>query len=315
MRTTPPVPSHSNLASAFGFQVHCQHRLRFARSGGGVERLEIVTAREPRRRPDGPPIAWWAMAGVETGQEVDRALYRLDHGFEFWVKDIGVYYIDAARGRIEIPEGGNEIVREQRLWGIPTTLCFMERGDLALHAAAVDVDGSAVLLAAPGRHGKTTLALAFHLQGYRVLSEDLACCRVRPSLELLPGPAILRVRSDVYAGHPPSGTHVVLTRSDRVYLGLDDDRKGSSAPVPIAAVVFLRESLHDTTIERVAPPVALADLWALSFRLRTSESQARSFQQLSRLAGEVPMWNLYRPLHMDNLEPTVARIVAQIDQD
>jgi len=191
----------------------------------------------------------------------------------------------------------------------------MERGDLSVHAAAVEVDGKAILLAAPGRHGKTTLALAFHLQGYRVLSEDLACCRVRPSLELLPGPAMLRVRSDVYAGHAPPGTHVVRTQSDRVYLGLDDDRKGSSAPVPIVAVVFLRESPHDMAIGRVAPPAALADLWALNFRLPTSESRARSFQQLSWLAGEVPVWNLYRPLRLENLEPTVARIVTQIAGD
>jgi hypothetical protein len=250
------------------------------------------------------------MAGAE--QEVQATLYQVDRGFELWTSDVGAYHIDPERGRIEVPDGGHEVVREQRLWAIPSTLCYMARGDLSLHAAAVEVDGGAILLAAPGRYGKTTLALAFHRHGYRVLSEDLACCRVSPSLELLPGPAMLRVRPDVYAGHPPRGTHVVLTRPDRVYLALDDECKGGSAPVPIAAIVFLRESPDEFRIERAAPPVALADLWALSFRIRTAEGRTRSFQQLSRMAGKLPIWNVYRPLRLPNLDPTVAHIVERI---
>ena len=68
------------------------------------------------------------------------------------------------------------------------------------------------------------------------------CCRSEPSCEVLPGPALVRVRTDVYDGESPEGTHVIVARPDRVFLGLNDDRKGSSAPVPIKAIVFLREA-------------------------------------------------------------------------
>lgn len=128
----------------------------------------------------------------------------------------------------------------------------------------------------------------------------------------MPGPALVRMRPDVYAG-PPPGTHVVAARSDRVYLGLDDDRKGESSPVPIRAIVFLREG-DDLKLERVAPSVAVADLWHLNFRLATSEFRARSFQQLSRIAGSVPCWNVYRPLRLSSLEPTVALIADCFDR-
>ena len=70
--------------------------------------------------------------------------------------------------------------REARLFGLPAALCFMTRGDVAVHAAAVDVDGSALLLAAPGRFGKTTLAAAFAGEGFRLLAEDTACYRSIP---------------------------------------------------------------------------------------------------------------------------------------
>ena len=307
-----PLSAARTTPSAFGFRVRCQPPLRFLRSGGGVETLEVVTAPEPRKRPETAPLADWMLAGAD--HQVRGTLYQRDRGFEFWVTDAGAYHIDPIRGCIEIPDSNDEVVREQRLWGTPAALCFLHRGDVPLHAAAVEVGGGAVVLAAPPRHGKTTLALAFHKHGYRVLSEDLACCRLSPAPELLPGPALLRIRPDVYDGHPPLGTQVVLARLDRVYLALDDDRRGSSAPVPIKAVIFLRQSADELRIERAAASVALADLWSLSFRLPTEAARARSFRQLTQLAGALPAWNLYRPVRLASLDATVARIAEQFDQ-
>jgi len=298
--------------SAFGFRVRSEPTLRFVRSGGGVEPLEVVTAHEPRTRPELPALARWTLAGAD--RDVGAALYRVEGGFEYWVAEAGAYRVDPERGRIEIPdcEGEDEIVREQRLWGIPATLCYMARDDLSLHAAAVEVGGRAVLLAGPGRHGKSTLALAFHERGHRVLSEDLACCRVSPSPAVLPGPALLRIRPDVYEGRAPEGTRAVLTRPDRIYLMLDQDRRGDGAPVPLAAIVFLRRSADEVRMERTSPAEALPDLWALNFRLPTDEGRARSFRQLSRLAAELPIWNLHRPFRPESLDATVDRVVRAV---
>jgi len=304
-----PVPQAT--PSALGFEVRCQRPLRFLRSGGGVEALEVVTAREPRQRPEAAPLADGMLAGDD--QQVRGTLYQVDRGFDFWATDAGAFHIEPEGGYIEIPDSDDEVVREQRLWGTPAALCFMHRGDVPLHAAAVEVGGGAVVLAAPRRHGKTTLALAFHRFGYRILSEDLTCCRFSRGPELLPGPALLRIRPDVFDGHAPGGTHIVVARHDRVYVALDDDRRGSSGPIPIRAIVFLRESADDVRIERAAASAALADLWSLSFRLPNDGARARSFRQLTRLAGALPTWNLYRPLRLTSLEATVARIAEHFD--
>jgi hypothetical protein len=294
--------------SSYGFEIRCRERLRFVRSGGGAEPLEVVVAEEPRQRPAHAPLADWVLAGADPPARA--SLYRVDGGFQFWATDAGAYHIDFEAGWIEMPRSDDEILREQRLWGVPTALCFLHRGDIPLHAAAVQVGGGAVILAAPTRHGKTTLALAFQQHGYRVLSEDLACCRLDGVPSLLPGPALLRVRPDVYGGAPAPGTRVAAVRPDRVYLVLDDDHKGTSAPVPIQAIVLLRESAEGITITPVASRAALPDLWALSFRPPTDAACARAFTQLARLAGSIPIWNLSRPLRLDALEPTVAAIVS-----
>src|SRR2546427_9433415 len=270
-----PLPTAPDVApSEFGFRVRCAESLRFLRCGGGTDTLEVVVAPQVRRRPQTAPLADWWLAGPDDA--LRGTLYGVGTAFEFWATDAGAYRIEPETGRIEIPKSPDAIAREQRLWGIPATLCFMHRGDVPLHAAAVEIGAGAVVLAAPRQHGKTTLALAFHRHGYRVLSEDLACCRLGPVPTVLPGPALLRVRPDVYDGHPPLGTQVVLARLDRVYLALDDDRRGSSAPVPIKAVIFLRQSADELRIERAAASVALADLWSLSFRLPTEAARARS---------------------------------------
>jgi hypothetical protein len=296
--------------SIYGFKVRTQETLRFLRSGGGAEALEIFAADKVRTRPDIEPLAEWMLPG--TGYEARATLYRVSDGYEFWTTDAGAYHVDPQNGRIEIPAEGDRILREQRLWGIPVMLCYMRRGDFSLHAAAVEMGSGAVLLAAPSRYGKTTLALAFHQHGYRVLSEDLVCCRSEPSCEVLPGPALVRVRTDVYGGESPEGTHVIVARPDRVFLGLNDDRKGSSAPVPIKAIVFLRES-ENLRIEPAVASAALPDLWHLNFRLATQEDRARSFQQLAQLAGGVSSWNVYRPLRLTSLDPTVALIAKHFD--
>lgn len=298
----------SDEPSIYGFRVLTEEKLRFLRSGLGVETLEIVTATEPRSRPESEPLADWQLAGTEY--QARASLYRVGDAFEFWTTDTGGYRIDPRIARIEMPGGAGEILREQRLWGIPTMLCYMHRGDFPLHAAAVQVGAGAVLLAAPSKSGKTTLAFAFHRLGHRVLSEDLACCRLNTTCEVLPGPALMRLRPDVFDEGLPAGTDVVHRQPDRVYLTPETARRGHSGPMPLCGIVFLRESDGEIRIERAAPPVALADLWHLNFRVPTREGRERSFQQLSRLAGSVSSWNVYRPLQLDRLDDTVSLIAT-----
>jgi hypothetical protein len=297
------------LCSSYGFQVRSQVPLRFLRAGRADSVLEV--AQGDGRPPSAGlrPLVEWSLRGAP---DISAKLYLEGAAYRYWISDAGWYWIDPAARTVDIPLNGDEIVREHRLWGVPALLCAASRGDFFLHAAAAEVGKGAVLFAGPGRHGKTTLALAFHRAGYRVVSEDSACLRLGPPSVLLPGPALLRVRPDVFDGRAPAGMHVVSVRDDRIYLALDEGSRGSDDPLPVRALLFLRESTGEVHLERVRPARALPDLWALSFRLPEEGARARSFKQLSGFAASVPIWNLYRPLRLESLDRTVGKIVATL---
>lgn len=294
--------------SVFGFAVRSALAWQFLRHGGGTDPLEVV---EDEKRGDpgsGDLLGEWPLQG--TAYPAHARLFRIPHGYEYWTSDAGRFRIDLAHGRVEVPALGDPLLREQRLHGMPMILSFLSRGDVSLHAAAVEVASRAVILAAPSRYGKSTLALAFQRAGHRVLSEDLICCRPATS-EAIPGPALLRIRPDVFHHDLPDGLFVVAERPDRIFVGFDAERGGTSAPLHIQAIVFLREA-SELAVKEVSRAAALKDLWRLSFRTGTEADRADSFQKLAALAGSVAAFNVYRPLVLGSLDKTVDLIANSV---
>src|SRR2546425_7227923 len=74
-------------AASFGFRVRCGAPLRFLRSGGGGEPLDVVGASEPAQRPATAPCADWPLAGL--GGKVRGTLSHLNQGFELLTPDLG----------------------------------------------------------------------------------------------------------------------------------------------------------------------------------------------------------------------------------
>ena len=315
MVTTPRQEDGScedGSPSCFGFRIQSSCSFRFPRSGGGRESLEIAQSDQSLAAPEGSLVYEWKIR--DRSAEITARLYQVDKVFHFWTTDAGWYRIDTVGNRIDMSPWADEIRREQRLWGVPTALCAKNLGSIVLHAAAVEVDGSAILLAAPGRFGKTTLALSFHRSGYRLLTEDTACCNSSPMPVLFPGSRSIRLRPDMFDGQAPAGTTVVAVRNERIDLAIDPDRSGDGGPVPIGGVVFLRESDEDIRLERLKASEVLPDLWTLMLRFQSDAERRRLFQQLSELAASVPVWNLYRPLKVGTLDDVVSRIVEAARQ-
>ena len=293
--------------SCFGFEIYSSESFRFLRQGGGQERLQVVQSAVELTPRDETPIFQWTLR--DGSGSVTAKLYGGDNGdFYFWTTDAGCYRIDPEARRIDMSPHADAIRHEQRLWGVPTALCVKHHGGLALHAAAVEVGGTAILLAAPGRFGKTTLALACHGHGYRLLTEDTACCSLSAEPLLLPGPTSVRLRPDMFTGEAPAGTTITAIRDDRIHLTLVDG--GDGRPVPIGGLVFLRESADEVSLQEVKGSDALRDLWTLSFRFQTAPEHRSAFTRLTRLASSVPVWNLYRPLRPGTLNEVVEQLIA-----
>jgi hypothetical protein len=290
--------------TCYGFEVRSELPLAYLRGGTG-DPLEIrAPAPEGEAADDVLLIDW--RAGPD--RPLEARLWSNGSRFRLWIGDGGWFAVDPAERRIEVPADGG-IRREERLWGIPALLCFLARGDLPLHAAACEVDGGAVVLAAPRTYGKTTIAAAFHRAGHRVLSEDTTCVRLGPDAAVIPGPAMLRLRHDVARQLELPEARLVGEDPDRIHYALR--RPGDCEPVPLRAVVFLTEG-DSAVLEQVEPPEAVRDLWALSFRLPTEKDVGRSFAAVADLAAAVPVLRLRRPLALDALAEHVALVAAGV---
>lgn len=279
----------------FGYAVHSPLPLRCLRGGGG-EPLHVSEAGEQPPWAHGRPLRSWTVKGQEP---FDARLYGDDGRYALWIDGSGWFVVDPGTGCISVPRGEEPLRREERLWGIPALLCFLRRGDVPVHAAAVEIDGKAVLLAAPRTFGKTTLAAALVRAGHRLLSEDLTCVRPSEPPSVVPGPALLRLRADVAGRVGLPDEWRLDGAGERVRFALPEASRGDCRPVPVAAILFLRpapDGDRAVRVEPASPPDAVRDLFALSFRLPGEAEAARVFGRVTGLAAGVAAHDLsYTP--------------------
>jgi hypothetical protein len=293
----------------FGWEVRSSLAFSYLRSGSGIT-LD-VEERDAGPEPAGVPLLEWE---PRPEHPFHARLHGFEDGHGVWIGGMGGFTEHPADGdgapRLTVPPGVEPVRREERLWGIPAALGLIERGDVAVHAAAVELDGRALLFAGPGRFGKTTLAARFLRDGHRVLAEDLTCVHPGATPVVLPGPAMLRVRRDVYERLHIEGAHAVADDPERIHLALDEGLRGSSDPVPLAGIVFLRRGTPGVELFRVRPDQYLAELWSVSFNLPIDRDRLRHFDKVAQVAFSVPLWVLDRPLRFDTLDEVVDRVIA-----
>jgi hypothetical protein len=300
-----PAESHADpvLSSVFGFSIRSDIPFLSLRGGDGTT-LDITERTVPMPVETTPLMTWTG------GEGPDLRLDETEDGYLVTIETIGSFAIDPAAPSIDVwgPESGPK--REARMFGLPLALCYAHRGDVPLHASAVDVGGSALLFVGPRLYGKSTLASAFLNAGYRPLSEDTTCYRPGPDPSIVPGPAMLRIRPDVSRQLELRRARIVDEDPDRTYLVADEDVRGDTSPVPLKGVVFLRHGNDDMVLERVPGERSLPDLWTLSFHFPTDLDRTRLFGAITHIARAVPVWNLYRRFAIDTLPRLVEHIVT-----
>jgi hypothetical protein len=296
----------SSIGTCFGFSVQSTLPFFYLRKGDGAP-LTVQETGEEEGPPASMPVAEWE----PTEQfPFSAKLYREEDRFDFWLSHWGWFHVDAAASVITLPPTTSPELREVCLWALPSTVCSLARGDLCLHASCVEVGGMALMFSAPGQYGKTTLAAAFMQAGYRVLAEDKVCCRMVPEPVVLPGPALLRIRPDVYERMDFPGTHVVRSAPSRAYLAFDDHLRGTGDPVPLKAVLFVRPTEGQMAIEPASFHDTLRDLWMLRKQVPMSGNEAFSFGAITELAQRLDAYNLQRPQTLEELPRVVEKVVA-----
>ena len=308
MTDAPPADTHAPDPAdgvVLGMAIRSPMPFRTLRRPGAAPAVELPVEHDPALQPvEGDAVQTWAS---RPGNPFTGRLHRTGATtFAFLASDAGWMHVDVGAPRIVCAEPVDSLRRELRVLGVPLALCALHAGDLPLHAAAVAIGGRGVLLAGPSRSGKTTLAGALAATGHRLLAEDTSRVSLTDAPVVHPGPAALRLRADVAAAIAVPGMEAQPPDADRVPLLARPDARGTGDPVPLAAIVVLRDGEGPPVLRPVDPASAARDLYALTTALPERAWAAETFRRLIDLVARVPVLDLARPMRLDALAATVA---------
>jgi hypothetical protein len=226
-----------------------------------------------------------------------------DASYEIAFSDGATFLIDRTGARVIVhwPPPLDDADAASYLTGGVLAFVLRLRGSVPLHASAVAIDGGGRIFVGESWSGKSSIAAAFSLLGYPILSDDIVRTEVadgeviaypsHPRLNVWPdsattlygAPDALPVHSETYHKH---------------YLDLlDAGYSFQSAPVPIDAVYVLRERVPGRQSPLVTAMPRRAALMALvghthGNRLLDRTMRARELDVLCALVERVPVREL-----------------------
>jgi hypothetical protein len=270
------------VGSLFGFEVKSDLPLRRLNAATGTRgQVVIAHAKEPLAAPEQEPVStlvddagrrWYASYELEDG----RCLVELPPS--------GSFLVDPVAGRVVVDrQDDDDELLEHRLASSALCVLLALRGDLVLHASAVEVDGRATLFCGPTRRGKSTLARALGEAGHRLLGEDGIAVELGGDEPIaFPGARGVRCRRRDEEGR---------NRTELV----DDPGDGAPPPSPVTAVVLLGERGAALTVERLEPARALALLTPNLVHSGGRGAIGDAFANLAALLGSVPAFSASLP--------------------
>jgi hypothetical protein len=290
------------MSSLYGFEVKSDlPLLRLNSTPGTRGELRIEAAAEPLVPPAHEPVGKL----VDDDGRCWYAIYALADGdCLLELPPTGRFLLEQAAGRIVVDnEGDDPELLEHRIVSSATCTLLSMRGDLGLHAAAVEAGGRAVLFCGPTRRGKSTLARALGESGRRLLGEDGIAIELGGEAPLaFPGARGVRVRSRDEAGR---------IRTDL----LDDPGAGEPPPRPVAAVVLLGKRGSELTVETLQPARALALLTPNLIHSGGRAAIAAAFANLATLLGSTPAFAASLPDDLRALPTNSQKLLDSIDLD
>ncbi|HYJ78817.1 MAG TPA: hypothetical protein VEW03_04420 [Longimicrobiaceae bacterium] len=264
--------------------------------------------------------------GTPAGVVRDLVRERLYH---FQYSDGTEFLVDRGGTSVRGTWRGDATLEDTATYLLGPILAFVLRlrGLLAVHASAIEMEGTAVLIVGPSGAGKSTTAAGFAMHGWPVLTDDLAVIAPRGDhVDVVPTYPRVRLWDDSVHGLW-GGRRVLplLTPTwEKRYLPLSAERaEFTQRPLPLRAIFLLREreaSERAPRIEEMSPlaafPLIMGNL--LANQAIPDESAEVDFRFSSLLVERVPAFSLVAhsdPLRLGDLCRLVAARVAGLPRD
>lgn len=234
-------------------------------------------------------------------------------GAGFFIEGVAQYWVCQGREIFVDPEL-DAPARNVRLYllGSALGLLLHQRGNLPLHANAIEINGRGYAFMGPSGSGKSTLAAAFHDHGYRVVADDV--CVVSLDDEGLAsahcGVPRLRLKEDALAGTGRfAGNYPLSYAGDEQFRKFDvATRQAGRMPIPLHAVIALAcgDELDCKRLGGVeAVEVVFANTYRGGFIASAGDAKAH-WQACVQLVAAVPVFRLRRPLRPEAIPAIVA---------
>lgn len=290
------------MGSLYGFEIESDLPLRRLNPAAGTRgELVVERAETPLVAPAKEPVSTL----VDDAGRRWYASYELEDGCCLLeLPPSGSFLVDPTAGRVVIErDDGDDELLEHRIASSALCVLLALRGDLVLHASAVEVDGRAVLFCGPSQRGKSTLARTLGEAGYRLLGEDGIAIELGGERPVAyPGARGVRSRSRDEEGR---------NRTDLI----GDPGEGAPSPCPVAAVVLLEERGQELTVERLEPARALALLTPNLVHSGWREAIGAAFANLATLLGLVPAFAASLPDDLDLLPESAQGLLDATSHD
>jgi hypothetical protein len=225
-------------------------------------------------------LSWVHAPAAENELEVDEQHVRMAHAGG------GLLEVRRAEGtvRLELPQPATADAIVHPLMTAPLAIHARWRGNVALHAGAVLIEGAAFAICGQQTAGKSTTLATLADRGFPIVADDLL---VVDGAHVLSGPACIDLRPDTAERFPAAR-----------YLGIIGDRPrhrlataGAPASVPLGGAFVL--GWHDAP-EPVVEPLSMSEkLELLHGQDYASVAGPPDPEQVFRLL-DVPMWRLRR---------------------
>ncbi|OKH32526.1 serine kinase [Calothrix sp. HK-06] len=212
------------------------------------------------------------------------------------------------------PEIDESILRPFIL-GAVISILLRQRGLLVLHASSVAINGEAIAFIGESGWGKSTLAEAFHSQGYSILTDDVMAVSVDGYQPLvIPSFPQVRLWSDTAAavGHAPGSLPSLSIETPKLSHILSDGFV--QTPLPLKRIYVL-----DFAAEFKIIPVDMQTSFVELMRhsrevqaLKTPEHMNAYLHLCTSLLKQVPVYRLQRKRSLSALSNLVDLITSDI---
>ncbi|MDX6488155.1 MAG: hypothetical protein QOK13_770 [Gaiellaceae bacterium] len=274
----------------YGFDVATDVPLARLRPTSGQRGLLTLALANLEELSGGELVHEWFGPGVEF------RMHRRGDRLHCSCSVTGSFLVDAAAGSIQAQpraDRGTDEMWEHRMVGTALPLLVAERGDLVLHAAAVETAAGAVLFAGPSGRGKSTLALSAPAIGLRLLAEDGV--DVDGDGLVWPGPRGVRLRRDVVDALAPGTPSHAAWKSGRKATHFIPGAASVDKPVRLAAVVVLGERTRNAVVAEALDPTAAVPALLPSLIYGGSDRLHEAFALACRLVERVPVFRASVP--------------------